>query len=56
MKLLVVDTETTGLDITSDAIIEIGAALVDTETGEIKLVFDKPIRDKYWNPKLHKDA
>ena len=56
MKILVVDIETTGLDITSDAIIEIGAALVDTETEEIKLVFDKPVKDRFWNPNLHKDA
>lgn len=56
MKLLVVDIETTGLDINSDAIIEIGAALVDTETGEINLVFDKPVKGKFWDPKLHKDA
>ncbi len=56
MKLLVIDIETTGLDINSDAIIEIGAALVDTETGEINLVFDKPVKGKYWDSKLHKDA
>jgi len=56
MKLLVVDIETTGLDINSDAIIEIGAALADTETGEIELVFNKPIKGKFWDLKLHKDA
>lgn len=56
MKLLVIDIETTGLDIASDAIVEIGAALVDTDTKEIEVVFDKVLKDKYWNPIAHKNA
>jgi DNA polymerase III epsilon subunit-like protein len=56
MKLLVIDIETTGLDIETDSIVEIGAALADTDTKEIKLVFDKVVKDKYWNPQLHKKA
>ena len=35
MKLLVVDIETTGFYVHSDAIVEIGIALVDTVTKEI---------------------
>jgi len=56
VKLLVIDIETTGLNIDSDSIIEIGAALVDTDTKEIELVFDKVVKDKYWDSKFHKDA
>jgi len=35
MKLLVVDLETTGFYTKTDAIVEIGIALVDTETKQI---------------------
>ena len=44
MKILVVDLETTGFDSKTDLIVEISIALVDTDTKEIKMVFDKPDR------------
>lgn len=56
MKLLVIDIETTGLDIESDSIVEIGAALVDAKTQNIEVVFNKVVKDKYWNRQNHKDA
>jgi DNA polymerase III epsilon subunit-like protein len=56
MKLLVVDIETTGFYANSDAIVEIGIALVDTDTKEIELVFDNVIKHKKFNTKRHKDS
>jgi DNA polymerase III alpha subunit (gram-positive type) len=56
MKLLVIDIETTGLEVKSDAIVEIGAALVDAKTKEIEVVFDKVVKDDKWNPSLHKNS
>ncbi len=56
MKLLVIDIETTGLDVETDAIVEIGAALADTDTKEIEVVFDKIIKDETWKPAIHKNA
>jgi len=56
MKLLVVDIETSGFVKHLDVIVEIGIALVDTETKEIKLVFDKLVKDEVWNYKKHKNA
>jgi len=56
MKILVVDIETTGFVKHMDVIVEIGIALVDTETKEIKLVFDKLIKEEGWNYKKHKNA
>lgn len=45
MKILVVDIETTGF-YPSDAIVEIGITLVDTETKKVKLVFDEVIKEE----------
>ena len=56
MKLLVVDIETTGFYVQSDAIVEIGIALVDTVTKEIELVFDNVIKHNKFNSKRHKNA
>lgn len=56
MKLLVVDIETTGFYVQSDAIVEIGIALVDTVTKEIELVFNKVIKHDKFNSKRHKNA
>lgn len=56
MKLLVVDIETTGFYVNSDAIVEIGIALVDTKTKKIELVFDQVIKHRNFNSKKHKDA
>ena len=46
MKILVVDLETTGLYPKWDIIVEIGIALVDTETKKIDLLFDEVV--KHW--------
>ena len=56
MKLLVVDTETTGLSVKFDAIVELGIVLVDTKTGEVKKVFDKVVKGPKWNAFKHKNA
>lgn len=56
MKILVVDIETTGFKHHSDAIVEIGIALVDTDTKEVELVFDKVVRDKKFKPVEHRYA
>lgn len=55
MKILVVDIETTGFW-PSDAIVEIGISLVDTNTKEITLVFDKVVKDSKFIKWRHKDA
>jgi len=56
MKILVVDLETTGFYQNSDAIVEIGIALVDTVTKKIELVFDNVVKDKKFNAKRHKNS
>ena len=56
MKLLVVDIETTGFYANSDAIVEIGIALVDTVTKKIELVFDNVIKHDKFNSKRHKNS
>jgi DNA polymerase III alpha subunit (gram-positive type) len=56
MKLLVVDIETTGFYAQSDAIVEIGIALVDTVTKKIELVFDNVIKHDKFNSKRHKNS
>jgi len=56
MKLLVVDIETTGFYVNSDAIVEIGITLVDTKTKEIKLVFDNVIKHGKFKESKHKNA
>lgn len=56
MEILVVDIETTGFYAKSDAIVEIGIALVNTSTRDIKLVFDKVVRDTKFTRWMHKNA
>ena len=56
MKILVVDIETTGFNQETDAIVEIGMAIVDTDTSEVKLVFDHVIKDPKFELWKHKDA
>jgi DNA polymerase III epsilon subunit-like protein len=56
MKILVVDLETTGFYQNSDAIVEIGIALVDTVTKTVELVFDKVVKHRKFNARRHKDA
>ena len=56
MKILVVDIETTGFSHVNDAIVEIGISIVDTDTHEIKLVFDHVIKDKRFETDKHKDS
>jgi DNA polymerase III epsilon subunit-like protein len=56
MKLLVVDIETTGFYANSDAIVEIGIALVDTDTNKVKLVFDHVVKDEKFKKWKHKDS
>jgi len=56
MKILVIDLETTGLYSSSDLIVEIGVALVDTETKAIALVFDNVVKDSRFNPDKHKNS
>lgn len=56
MKLLVVDIETTGFYVNSDAIVEIGITLVDTKTKEVRLVFDNVIKHGKFNEKKHKNS
>jgi len=56
MKILVADLETTGFTPYSDAIVEIGLALVDTETKEIDIVFDKIVKHKNFDSEKHKGS
>ena len=56
MKILVVDLETTGFYANSDAIVEVGIALVDTKTKKVKLVFDKVVKHKKFSESRHKNS
>jgi DNA polymerase III epsilon subunit-like protein len=56
MELLVVDIETTGFNANTDAIVEIGIVLVNTETKKTCLVFDKVIKDKKFNQLYHTNS
>jgi DNA polymerase-3 subunit epsilon len=56
MKIIVLDIETTGFNRFTDAIVEVGMVLVDTNTKEIKHIFDKVVKDKLFNEVKHKDA
>ena len=56
MKIAVLDIETTGFITTSDAILEIGITLVDTNTNEIKTIFNKVIHDPTFDRFRHKNA
>ena len=53
MKIAIIDIETTGFIVTMDAIVEIGIVLVDTDTKKITKIFDKVVKDKNFNPKIH---
>ncbi len=55
MKILVVDIETTGFYANS-AIVEIGIVLVDTDTKEIKLMFDNVIKHDRFSKWKHKKS
>ena len=56
MEILVVDLETTGFDSKTDLIVEIGIVLVNTDTKEIKMVFDKPIKETGFDYETHKNS
>lgn len=53
MKILILDIETTGFNKYYDAIVEIGIAMVDTDTGVITTEFDKVVRDRLFNEQKH---
>ena len=55
MKILVIDIETTGFRVESDAIVEIGVVLVDLENGSFEPVFDQLIKENNFNP-VHETA
>lgn len=56
MKIIVLDIETTGFNSRFDAILEIGMALVDTDTKEIKQLFNEVVLDKRFNANKHKNS
>lgn len=56
MEILVLDIETTGFYTTSDAIVEIGIALVNTKTNDVKLVFNNVVKDDKFNFDKHYNA
>lgn len=56
MKIIVIDLETTGFNKYYDAIVEIGMVLVDTDTKEMKKIFDKVIKDRVFSEEKHKDS
>lgn len=56
MKIAVLDIETTGFIVTTDAVVEIGITLVDTTTQEITKIFDKVILDPVFCKYNHKTA
>lgn len=53
MKIAIIDIETTGFIVTTDAIVEIGIVLVDTDTKEITKIFDKVVKDRNFNARVH---
>jgi len=56
MEILIVDIETTGYLVKTDAIIEIGLVLVNTDTNEIKPLFNQVVKDDLFNINKHKNA
>jgi len=56
MKILILDIETTGFNQYVDAIVEVGMALVDTNTSKIERIYDKVVKDDRFDEKKHKDA
>lgn len=56
MKIIVLDIETTGFNRYSDAIVEIGMVLVDTDTKEITHIFDKVVKDSIFDEEKHKNS
>jgi DNA polymerase-3 subunit epsilon len=53
MKIAIIDIETTGFVAATDAILEIGIVLVDTDTKEIKKIFDHVVYDENFDKKIH---
>jgi len=45
LKISVVDIETTGLNVDIDYIVEIGIVDLDLDTGKIKVIYDKIVRE-----------
>lgn len=56
MKILVIDIETTGFSTITDAIVEIGMVLVDTDTKKTRIVFNKVVKDKNFDSVKHKGS
>ena len=56
MKILVLDIETTGFITTTDAVVEIGMVVVDTDTRKIRTVFNKVVKDKVFDKAKHENA
>lgn len=56
MEILVIDIETTGFLEKTDAIVEIGLVLVDTDTQKVKTLFNKVVKDDNFDPKKHSSA
>lgn len=56
MELIIVDIETTGFNNKSDAIVEIGISLVNTETKLITPIFNQIVKDENFNEQKHKNA
>lgn len=46
-KILILDIETTGFSHTKDCILELGAVVLDTETGKIRKAFDATFKEKH---------
>ena len=44
-KIAVIDIETTGLEPSSDLILEIGIVELDLNTGDLKIIFDSYVRE-----------
>jgi DNA polymerase III epsilon subunit-like protein len=55
MKINVVDIETTGFSPNVDLIVEIGIALLDTDSGNIQILFDQIIHESGFGPE-HQSA
>lgn len=56
MEIIVLDIETTGLYRNSDAIVEIGMVLVDTDKKTIKPIFDNVVNHDKFDKYKHKNA
>lgn len=56
MKILILDIETTGLKPEEHAIVEVGMVLIDTDTRQKEIVYDKIVRETVFDPETTKDA